>query len=814
MIAESSFATIFGATVAGGDDSLVHLAKAAVRAGFAIVACHPGTKQPMCTLSAREIKAADEHARAEAYEAGHRRWDAVRHACGVHHALTDVKVADRVIRRLVRNHGRINLGVELHRSRVVIVDVDTERENAAFRQTWHEATGEILRGGFTVATPGVEGDDPENWKHKHGGHYWFIVPEGITLPRADGVYKDPSGWTMMWADRQVLVPPSVRPEGAYRLVGEPHEMPKWLLVKLLSYCVERKRHREAQEKRKAERLATGDAEAAIDVWSADTPWAELLEPDGWYDTTVPDNCGCPIWTAPGVHASPKSATAHEPGCSRYDDSPGHAPLHVWTDNPPEWLAVGGDKTFTKIQYLANRDHEGNIAAACRSVDIAREGGQARELQALSALSSAQAAAIAPNTTLAVNADPLPMPSVSSEPALRASNTLSPLTGALMNGKSETGSTPEPTEQPQPEKVWFFADEFDQMPTRIALIEGIILVNSYIRIIGKSNHGKSFLAVDLAGHIATGSPWHGHGIRQGRVAYIAAEDPEGIMMRVRAWEHRHRTSLGKNFLLRIDGVQVSENDAWAQLIADMKGYLPSIIFFDTQAASTYGIKENDNDEAGFMNQQMKMLHQETGATVALIHHKGHTGEHGRGASSVQGALDTEISIETVEGQGGVDDDGGATQVEVTCIKQKNWQKFAPIKAEIVSEPETGSAVLVTQDPLSASVGASTASSGGVRERIARYVYDMGNGLGGISLKEVRTALAQTRTRRNGIHHVKIARQWEKFIEHGQLIDAATGYVVVNETEGETMETVLASPTRRVVLAPGLVQELGFGNTDET
>lgn len=807
MIAESSFATIFGAAVAGGDDSLVHITRAAVRAGFAVVPCWPETKQPMCTLSAREIKAADEAARAEAYEAGNRRWDTTRHACGVHHALTDSTVADRVVRRLVRNHGRINLGVELHRSRIVVVDTDTERENAAFRHAWHEATGQRLTGGYTVATPGVEGDDPENWKHKHGGHYWFTLPAGIELPRADGVYKDPTGWTMMWADRQVLVPPSVRKEGAYQLTGEPREIPKWLLVKLLSYCVERKKAREEQERRRAERVSSGDATAAIDVWSADMPWADLLEPDGWYDTTVPDGCGCPIWTAPGVHASPKSATAHEPGCSRYNYDDGHAPLHVWTDNPPDWLAVGGAKTFTKIQYLANRDHAGNVAAACRSVDIAREGGQ--HVSELHALSSAQAAAITPNRALAVNADPFPLPSVSSEPGPRAPGALPTLNGVAMNGHVDTGSPAEPESPPTEEKVWFYADEFDQMPERAALVDGIVLVNSYVRIIGKSNHGKSFLAVDLAGHIATGTSWCGHTVRQGRVAYVAAEDPEGIMLRVRAWEHRHRMSLGKNFLLRIDGVQVSENAAWTQLIADMKGYLPTVIFFDTQAASTYGIKENDNDEAGFMNQQMKMLKQETGATVVLIHHKGHTGEHGRGASSVIGALDTEISIETVEGQ----DDGGATQVEVTCTKQKNWQKFAPIKAQIVSEPETDSAVFLTSDPLAESMNNATTRRGGVREQIAQYVFDMGNGLGGVSLKEVRTALARTRTRKTGIHHVKIARVWEKFIEHGQLIDAATGYLVVSENEGETIETVLASPTRRVVLSTGLVQELGLGNLDE-
>src|ERR1041384_3364770 len=128
MIAESSFAAVFGAPAAGGEDSLVHLARAAVRAGFAIVPCLPGTKQPMCVLPAAAQKRADEAAQEAARAAGRPKWHSVRHACGVKHAITDEKDSDRIIRRLVKNYGAINLGVELSASRVLVVDVDTDAE--------------------------------------------------------------------------------------------------------------------------------------------------------------------------------------------------------------------------------------------------------------------------------------------------------------------------------------------------------------------------------------------------------------------------------------------------------------------------------------------------------------------------------------------------------------------------------------------------------------------------------------------------------------------------------------------------------------
>jgi hypothetical protein len=369
MIAESSFAAVFGAPAVGGEDSLVHMARAAVRAGFAIVPCLPGTKQPMCTLPERDKKRADEEAKAAARAAGRPRWHSARHACGVKHAITDEKDSDRIIRRLVRNYGTVNLGVELSASRVIVVDVDTDAENDAFATSWTAATGSPLPFGMTVRSPGVYDAGTGEWKHKNGGHYWFSLPEGFDLPVDDGAMKDESGWIAMWAARQVLVPPSVRPEGAYLLVGDVHPAPRWLLQRIVDYIAGRQQRAADQEARRTTRVE--GQEPHIDAWAAETPWDVLLEPDGWFNTGLPDSCGCEIWTAPGVHASPKSATAHDVGCAAYDDSPGHAPLHVWTDNPPDFLLTGG-KTFTKIQYVALRDHGGDIQLACRAEGIERE----------------------------------------------------------------------------------------------------------------------------------------------------------------------------------------------------------------------------------------------------------------------------------------------------------------------------------------------------------------------------------------------------------------------------------------------------------
>lgn len=680
MIAESSFATVFGAAVAGGDDSLVHIARAAVRAGFAIVPNRPGTKQPMCTLSSREIKNADHEAQADAFEAGNPRWDSVRHACGVHHAITDDKVVDRVVRRLVRNYGRINLGVELHRSRVVVVDVDTEAENTAFRQAWFAATGE-MPGSFTVATPGVEGDDPENWKHKHGGHYWFTLPEGVDLPRADGVYKDPTGWAMMWADRQVLVPPSVRPEGAYQLVGEPQEMPKWLLLKLLSYCVERKRAREEQERRKAERLSSGDADAAIDVWSADTPWSHLLESDGWYDTTVPDNCGCPIWTAPGVHASPKSATAHEPGCSRYDDSPGHAPLHIWTDNPPDWLDPSLGKTFTKIQYLANRDHGGNVAAACRSVDIAREGGKASELVALDVAFGQNVLGM----TVGGGADPLlALNGASGQIGATPGTGTTPMTPLSPISAPETMNDA-PTPPPVPtaddpveravltkmRELWVLEEAKSRLREQrlasetepIALVRGDeflavededeqYLINSLwplhgnVVLAAQRKSGKTTLIGNLLRSLCDGDNFLGRYVVTPPAGSIAVVDLEMSESKLRYWTRKQNIQNKNKFHIdslrgKVATFDLLNDKTRARWVEQLGEIGTDVLILDCLRPLLDHLGLDENRDAGVVLSAFEALLAEAGIGQGLIvHHAGHDGSRSRGDSRLRDWPDAE------------------------------------------------------------------------------------------------------------------------------------------------------------------------------
>jgi hypothetical protein len=115
------------------------------------------------------------------------------------------------------------------------------------------------------------------------------------------------------------------------------------------------------------------AEALIG-WYEEHPWSDILLHHGWSQTNLRDTCGCPIWTAPGKHASPKSATTHDLGCTLRRDS-ADPPMHIWTDNPGDELSDYLDKypkckgTLSKFQVFAILEYGADFPKAVRAAGL-------------------------------------------------------------------------------------------------------------------------------------------------------------------------------------------------------------------------------------------------------------------------------------------------------------------------------------------------------------------------------------------------------------------------------------------------------------
>jgi hypothetical protein len=358
----------------------VPFVRALARNGFQVVFLHPMTKLPIDGRTPAQRKEDDKNAQEAAKAVGDPRYAEVRTHEGIEIATSDEKRLVSMVKKIMKDVGQPPNIAIVPDGTFVVVDADQADSVERFREAYKYATGKDIHP--TVSSPGVFGDGgPDGeWKHKHGGHFYLTLPDGYALPefsREITIGKGSDAWTIFPRDHYVLVPPSTRPEGHYVWNGDVREAPMALLE---AFELDSARIAEARARReeRAQLRASGVlTQGGIDAWAEETDWRTLLVPDGWYFTGSRTSCGCPEVTAPGVHASPKSATAHEVGCRETDTSMGHGPLHIWTDNPPEGVAAYVDqqksKTMTKLQYAAWMHHDGDEGAAIRALGILSGG---------------------------------------------------------------------------------------------------------------------------------------------------------------------------------------------------------------------------------------------------------------------------------------------------------------------------------------------------------------------------------------------------------------------------------------------------------
>jgi hypothetical protein len=202
-----------------------------------------------------------------------------------------------------------------------------------------------------------------------------------------------------------------------------------------------------------------------------------------------------------------------------------------------------------------------------------------------------------------------------------------------------------------------------------IITDLLFKDTLTRVYGASGTFKSFMTLDFAGCVGTGTPWHGQQTTQGEVLYLVAEGMRGIRKRVRAWEqHYGRAMVGVRFLPR--PIQALSPE-WELLVELCRRRQPALVVIDTQARVTVGIEENSNTEMGRVVDRMEQLRGASGACVLLVHHSGHDSDRGRGATAVKGALQTELGVER-KGKGLCD-----TTITLKTGKQKDDEELGDV-----------------------------------------------------------------------------------------------------------------------------------------
>jgi len=174
-----------------------------------------------------------------------------------------------------------------------------------------------------------------------------------------------------------------------------------------------------------------------------------------------------------------------------------------------------------------------------------------------------------------------------------------------------------------------ATELVHLPPPTFLIQDTLVLGETTVIAGPGDSGKTFLVTDMCWKVAQHYP----------VCYIAAEDAQGISLRLQAWCRHHNRPYPEHFhLLGTSAgvpcaVELMDTPQIDELITTLHAAGIKLVVIDTLSQCSGGAEENGSDMTRLAAACNRIAHA-TGAAVTVIHHTTKDGKHYRGHSSLK------------------------------------------------------------------------------------------------------------------------------------------------------------------------------------
>ena len=188
-----------------------------------------------------------------------------------------------------------------------------------------------------------------------------------------------------------------------------------------------------------------------------------------------------------------------------------------------------------------------------------------------------------------------------------------------------------------------------------LVKNLLHEGQLACVYGEPGAGKSFFAIDLAHHVATGDAWRGLRVKRGGVLYIANEDAAGVTDRLNAIKYQHGDGSDHPFAVWPDGLNLFLDrervlrtvGAVADAMEIIKQVPLRLVVIDTLAASMAGGDENSARDMLEVIDICYSISRLTGASVLLVHHTSKGSVTPRGSGALIGAYATGIHVEAAE-----------------------------------------------------------------------------------------------------------------------------------------------------------------------
>ena len=201
-----------------------------------------------------------------------------------------------------------------------------------------------------------------------------------------------------------------------------------------------------------------------------------------------------------------------------------------------------------------------------------------------------------------------------------------------------------------ERMDFWEIIMDSRDKPIEMIEGILPVESIMGIVSNPGVGKTILAMNLAIHLSAGKSWFGHEIVKSRkVLYLLAEGGFwSLKGRLRIMSEYEILPPKESFFpFPVRPYDLLNDDDLLLFTTLINDCDPDVIVLDT-FIKCHTADENDN---GAMQRVLDIIRSTitgNGRSAIICHHLSKSGQS-RGATSIEGELDTLIKLELVKKQ---------------------------------------------------------------------------------------------------------------------------------------------------------------------
>jgi putative DNA primase/helicase len=179
-----------------------------------------------------------------------------------------------------------------------------------------------------------------------------------------------------------------------------------------------------------------------------------------------------------------------------------------------------------------------------------------------------------------------------------------------------------------------------------MIHGVLPSEGLAALYGPSGSGKSFLTLDMACAIASGSKdWFGRRVTQVPVVYVCLEGEAGVSKRIKAWVLHFKKGLPDALRFIAQPFDLLSGDvlelAKTLIASECVG---GLVIIDTLNRAAPGADENSSVDMGNIIAAAKQLQIQIGGLVLLVHHTGKDATKGlRGHSSLYASLDGAIEV---------------------------------------------------------------------------------------------------------------------------------------------------------------------------